>query len=45
MKAKKLILTHLYPICEGREQEMLTEAKRQFAGEVLIAEDGMKMEI
>jgi len=45
MKAKKLVLTHLYPICDGREQEMLTEAKRQFVGEVLLAKDGMRIEI
>jgi ribonuclease BN (tRNA processing enzyme) len=45
MKAKKLVLTHLYPICEGREQEMLKEARRQFVGDILIAEDGMRIEI
>ena len=45
MKAKKLVLTHMYPECEGREEEMLIEAKRRFAGEVLIAEDGIRIEI
>jgi len=45
MKAKKVILTHLYPECEGREEEMLRQAKRHFAGEILIAEDGMRIEI
>jgi len=45
MKAKKLILTHLYPECDGREEEMLIEAKRRFTGQVLIAEDGMRIRI
>jgi len=45
MKAKKVILTHLYPECEGREEEMLRQVKRQFAGEILIAEDGMRINI
>jgi len=35
----------LYPECEGREKEMLTEAKIQFVGEVVIAKDGMRIEI
>jgi len=35
----------LYPECEGREKEMLRQAKRQFVGEILIAEDGMKIKI
>ena len=45
MKAKKLVLTHLYPECEGREEEMLRQAKRHFAGEISIAEDGMRVKI
>jgi len=45
MEAKKVILTHLYPECECREEEMLRQAKREFAREILIAEDGMRINI
>jgi len=45
MKAKKVILTHLYPECEGREEKMLRQARRHFAGEILVAEDGMRIKI
>jgi ribonuclease BN (tRNA processing enzyme) len=43
MNAKKLILTHMYPECEGRETEMLDNAKRIYDEEVMIASDGMKV--
>jgi len=43
MKAKKLVLTHLYPECEGRESEMLDSIKSVYSGEVILAEDGMKI--
>jgi len=45
MEAKKVILTHLYPECEGREEEMLRQAKRHFAGQISIAEDGIRIKI
>lgn len=45
MKAKKLILTHLYPETEGKEKDMVERAKQHFDGEVVIAEDLMKIEI
>jgi len=43
MNAKKLILTHMYPECIGRETEMLDNAKRIYDEEVMIASDGMKV--
>lgn len=45
MGAKRLILTHLYPETEGKEQSMLDEVKRCFDGEVNIAEDLMVVEV
>jgi len=45
MKARKVILTHFYPECEGKEEGMLRKAKKQFPGEILIAEDGMRIDI
>jgi len=45
MKAKRVILTHLYPECEGREEEMLIQAKRHFAGQITIAEDGIRIKV
>jgi ribonuclease BN (tRNA processing enzyme) len=41
MNAKKLVLTHMYPECDGRESEMLDNIKRIYDREVTLAEDGM----
>ncbi len=41
--AKKLILTHIYPVCEGHD--ILSQCKKEFGGEVLVASDLMKIEI
>jgi len=43
MNAKKLVLTHMYPECDGREREMVDNIKRVYDGEVTLAEDGMKI--
>jgi len=43
MKAKKLVLTHLYPECDGRESEILHDIKRVYRGEIALAEDGMEV--
>ncbi len=42
-KAKKLILTHLYPVCD--EYDIKGETEKIFAGEVLLAEDLMKIKV
>jgi ribonuclease BN (tRNA processing enzyme) len=41
MNARKLVLTHMYPECNGRESEMLDRIKRIYDREVTLAEDGM----
>jgi len=41
--AKKLILVHLYPVCEGHD--VLSQCKREFNGEVEVASDLMKLDI
>ena len=43
--AKKVILNHLYPICEGKEEDMIKKIKEKFDGEVLVAEDFMVVEL
>ena len=43
--AKKVILTHTYPVCEGRYEELINKIKEKFSGEVLVAEDFMEIEI
>jgi ribonuclease BN (tRNA processing enzyme) len=43
MNAKKPILTHMYPECEGRETEMLNNVKKIYDEEVVIASHGMKV--
>ncbi len=40
---KKLILTHFYPICD--DYDILGQCKREFRGEVILAEDLMTVEI
>jgi len=42
-EAKKVILTHLYPICD--DYDMLAQCKKEFDGEVKIASDLMKIVI
>lgn len=38
-RVKKVILTHLFPVCKGKEDEMIEEVKRHYNGEVHIAND------
>jgi len=45
MKAKRLILTHMYPECQGKEKETHQEARNHYAGEVIFAEDKMEIEV
>jgi len=41
--AERLALTHLYPICD--EREILALCEREFSGEVLIAQDLMRVRV
>lgn len=38
---KKLLLTHFYPVFQGHN--ILRECQKEFSGEILLAEDGMKL--
>jgi len=40
---KKLLLTHFYPVFQGHD--ILKESRKEFSGEILLAEDGMKITI
>jgi len=40
---KKLLLTHFYPVFQGHD--ILQESQKEFSGEILLAEDGMKITI
>ena len=42
-KAKRLILTHLYPICE--EFNIVEQARKTYHGEIIQAEDLMRIDI
>ncbi|MGB9553830.1 MAG: MBL fold metallo-hydrolase, partial [bacterium] len=42
-RCKRLLLTHFYPPCD--EHDLIEEAKREFSGEVILAEDLMKIEV
>jgi len=39
----KLLLTHLYPPCD--EVDIRSQAAQEFKGEVIVAEDGMEIEV
>jgi ribonuclease BN (tRNA processing enzyme) len=41
--SKKLLLTHFYPVFQGHD--ILKECQKEFSGEILLAEDGMKITI
>jgi ribonuclease BN (tRNA processing enzyme) len=38
---KTLVVTHLYPVCEGKEEQIVNSIKESYAGEVIIGEDLM----
>ena len=40
---KRLLLTHFYPPCD--EQDLAREVAKEFAGEIILAEDLMKIEV
>lgn len=42
-EAKSLLLTHLYPVCEG--YDVLSQCKKEFSGEARVASDLMRIEI
>lgn len=38
-KVKKLCLVHLFPVCKGKEEEILEEVRKHYNGEVFIGND------
>ena len=42
---RKLALTHLFPVCNGREDEIVNTVKSNFAGEVIIGRDLLEIEL
>jgi len=44
-KVKKVILTHLFPPCNGHESEMVKSVKKNFDGEVIVGEDLMEIRL
>ncbi len=42
---KKLVLNHLYPVCTGKEDDMISKIKERFDGEILVPEDLMMIEV
>jgi ribonuclease BN (tRNA processing enzyme) len=41
--ARRLVLSHLYPVCDGAD--LVGECRRHFRGEVLVAHDGLVVEV
>lgn len=44
-KPKKLILTHFFPVTKGREAEMVASVREHYNGEIIIATDGLEIDI
>jgi len=44
-EAKKLALFHLFPFNRGRESEMVSQAAKEFSGEVFVAQDLQELEL
>ncbi len=42
-ECRRLVLTHLYPVCEGREEEMVRRISQDYGGEITVAEDYMRL--
>ena len=42
-KVKKLVLVHMYPICD--QYDLVTPCKKEFNGEILVGEDLMQLEV
>ena len=42
---KKLVLTHLFPHCKGREREMVRSVKRKFSGDVIAGHDLLEIKV
>ncbi len=42
-RSKRLLLTHLYPVCE--RYDILTPCKKEFSGEVWLAEDLIRLKV
>jgi ribonuclease BN (tRNA processing enzyme) len=40
---KKLLLTHLYPICENKINEMVGRISKDYNGNINVAEDYMHL--
>jgi len=38
---KTLVATHMYPVCEGKEEQIVKSIKESYTGEVVIGEDLM----
>jgi ribonuclease Z len=44
-RVKKVVLTHLFPECAGKEDEMVHSIKKSFGGEVVVGRDLMEFEL
>ena len=44
-ECRRLVLTHLYPICEEKIDEMINAIRRDYDGEIIVAEDYMKLDV
>ncbi|MEA3305350.1 MAG: MBL fold metallo-hydrolase [Candidatus Omnitrophota bacterium] len=42
-KAKKLLLTHLYPVCDT--YDILAQCKKEFKGDIRLARDSMRIKV
>jgi len=44
MKAKRLILVHMYPECQGKEKDAF-RSQKFYGGEIILAEHKMEIKV
>jgi len=42
---KKVVLTHLFPPCKGREMEIVKSVRNRFSGEIITSHDLLEINV
>ncbi len=42
---KSLILTHMYPVCEGEEKNMIKSVRKSFRGQIIVGHDFLRVKL
>jgi ribonuclease Z len=44
-EVEKVVLTHIFSFCRGREEEMLNSVRKAFSGEVIMGKDLLQLDV